>query len=894
MTGVRELPTGTVTLVFTDIQGSTDLLHAHPATYGDILAEHHRLLRSVWADHDGVVVDIEGDAFFVAFARVTDAVAAVTEAQQALGVHVFPGGVGVRVRMAVHTGEPHVRDGAYWGVDVHYAARLGAAAHGGQVLLSAATRALLPDVVVDDLGEHAVKDFPVARPLFHLVVGGVRAAAFPAPRTLRVSRNNLPSATAPLIGRAADRADVVLRLRAGERLVTLTGLGGTGKTRLALAAAGDLVDDVPGGVWVVPAAALPDGDALLYAIADAVGAAVGQGDAVVDAVTRKLGTDPVLLVLDNLEHLLADVTVVGVLLERCPGLQVLATSQAPLRVQAEQVVPLDTLTLPALDETDPAEALRSGAVAMFVDRARAADPSFAVTAANVADVVALCRRLDGFPLALELAAARVRMGGARGLLGAVERGIDALGRGRRDLPERQRGLRAALDTTVALLDANARAVFEAVAAFADTWSVDDLDDLVALWGGDLDTWEGSAVLLDLSLVRAGGDGRFTMAERVRTHVRELVDAGSDRDVLYRAHLELMVTRAARLYPVRWTEYVAVQVAAREAWPDVEVALARFGDDLELAGRLAVRWLPLFPGGHGAALVPVVERFDAGSTPEDDGWVGYLECALEMVAILRNDMAGAGQRALAVVEAHRRAGDARDLASDLVSAAHHQTYLGDASLSRELVREGLALRPDPLTRETLEGVLAFAAVADEDWDDAEQRLTEIVAQSHRTDWIAVTAPSWLGDVHLVRGGHAEAYRCAMAMVLGFVDPDAGSSHDGDHFLLGAAALAEAGRPGDAARLVGVVEELWRTTAAPVEDGWWVGRVPYGAEIDAAHAASDPASWRAAVAAGAAMTLRQAIAWMTALADTFGDEPGQTTMTGSPGAGSGGSVNEVPRR
>src|SRR3954452_1409273 len=252
----RQLPAGTVTLLFTDIEGSTRLLHEIGELYGEVLAEHHRLLREVWAARGGVEVDTEGDAFFVAFPEARSALSAASAAQEALAAHAWPHGGPVRVRMGVHTGAPQIRDGTYWGVDVHYAARLCSAAHGGQVLVSASTRALADDVAAEDLGEHAVKDFPAARKLYHLTVAGRTSADFPPPRTLDTVRTNLPSVATPLVGRDRELATLRECLTGDLRLLTLTGVGGSGKTRLALASGAELLGRFADGVFFVSLASL--------------------------------------------------------------------------------------------------------------------------------------------------------------------------------------------------------------------------------------------------------------------------------------------------------------------------------------------------------------------------------------------------------------------------------------------------------------------------------------------------------------------------------------------------------------------------------------------------------------------------------------------------------------
>ncbi len=520
-----------MSLLFTDIEGSTRLLHEIGDVYGEVLSEHDRLLRGVWEAHGGVVVGTEGDAFFVAFSDPAEAVAAALEAQSALARYRWPHGGAVRVRMGLHTGSPRVRDGDYWGVDVHYAARLCSAAHGGQVLLGASTRELVPTAPVDDLGEHALKDFPVPRRLFHLRAMGRSAADFPPPRTAAGARSNLPSLPDRLIGREQAITGVRTALCGGARLLTLTGVGGSGKTRLALACGADLLGNFADGVFLVRLASVFDEDAVALAIAAAIGVQPHGGIDAEAALVAYLTGRNELLIIDNMEHLIGAAPLLSRLLEAVPDLRMLVTSQAPLRLRSEVVMPVAPLNVPSTHAAGIAELQSVPSVALFVERARAIDPAFVLTCANAPIVAELCRRLDGLPLAIELAAARVRVAGPERLLAAVERSIDALGSGPRDLPERQRGLRAALDYTASLLDEATRDLFAALGVFAGAWTIEQLE---CMFGSETDIWDAVATLLDFALIRTRGDGRMTMAEPVRAYAQALLaEHGQEHDARHR-------------------------------------------------------------------------------------------------------------------------------------------------------------------------------------------------------------------------------------------------------------------------------------------------------------------------------------------------------------------------
>ena len=434
-----DLPTGTVTFLFTDVAGSTKLLQEHGAAYADILGAHRDVVRAALARNAGVEVDTQGDAFFAAFVRASDAVAAADEIRDGLGDGP------VLVRMGIHTGEPLVTPEGYVGLDVHRAARIAAAAHGGQVVLSQTTRDLLDsERLLRDLGVHRLKDLIEAERLFQLGDG-----EFPPLRTL--DQTNLPVATSPLLGRERRLGELVDLLE-GARLVTITGPGGTGKTRLALQVAAELVGSVADGVFWVPLGALADSSLVAGEIAQAIGAR--------DDLGAFLRERELVLLLDNFEHLLGAATTVADLLATAPRLRVLATSRAPLRVSGEVEYPLDPL--------EPVDA-----VALFVERARAVGRAVEPDAT----IEEICRRLDSLPLAIELAAARTRLLPPESLLTRLERALPLLTDGARDAPERQRTLRATIEWSYDLLDDASRRLLARLAVFAGSFPVETAESV---------------------------------------------------------------------------------------------------------------------------------------------------------------------------------------------------------------------------------------------------------------------------------------------------------------------------------------------------------------------------------------------------------------------------------
>jgi predicted ATPase/class 3 adenylate cyclase len=504
---MRQLPTGTVTLLFTDIEGSTRLLQELGDEYEDVLAEHRRLVREAVAAHSGVEVDTQGDAFLCAFARASDAAAAAADAQHALA-HTQ-----VRVRMGVHTGEPTRTDEGYVGLDLHLGARVMAAGHGGQVVLTASTRMRLGDgLPVHDLGEHRLKDL---REPLHLYQLGEQE--FPPLRTL--NNTNLPVPPSPLVGRERELANVLALVRDGARLLTLTGPGGTGKTRLALEAAAELVGEFASGVFLAELAPLADPDLVAPAIAQTLGVRERTDEPLTATLAAHVEDKRLLLLLDNFEHVTEAAPLLGDLLARAPKLQALATSRERLQLAGEREYEVPTLT-----EED--------AVALFRERSPRPLP------ANGA-VAELCCRLDHLPLALELAAARTKLLSPEQLLERL--GLKLLAGGARDLPERQRTLRATIEWSYDLLSAEEQELFRRLAVFAGGFSLEAAEHVCK---ADLDAL---ASLVDKSLVRAEEE-RFTMLETIREFAAERLDASGQAQAWRERHASYFLSLAEEAGP----------------------------------------------------------------------------------------------------------------------------------------------------------------------------------------------------------------------------------------------------------------------------------------------------------------------------------------------------------
>ena len=476
----------------------------------------------------------------------------------------------------------------------------------------------------------------------------------------------------------------------------------------------------------------------------------------VRAITEHLQTREILLVLDNLEHIRDAGPLLGELLTAAPGLRILTTSQAPLRLSAETVVPLEPLGLPTEGETDADAMAETPAIALFLNRARAADPSFSVTEANAGALAELCRRLDGLPLALELAAARVRMAGVDGLLAALSRGVDALGRGHRELPERQRGLRAALDWTVSLLDEEQRELFIGLAVFASAWTLEQAEQL---FGASVDVWEAMASLLDLSLVQTRGDGRLTMTERVRRHAQELLTESGRESELRSGHAELVAAMLEHLNVETTLDMAATIARTRDALDEIDLAISWTREHAPPLYRslLASAGRPLYFVGRLPGLAPEITRL-AREDPRSDALSGRLMVSQAMVDCLSGDMNEVVQWTGEGVELLREYGSVDAQLSAMSIHAHMLTLNWRGSDARAVIAEALELArglPDQRVRDQLEATTAFAAVVEGNWEEAELRLQEIMARPERTDFAAKAAPSYLADVALGRGDFESA-------------------------------------------------------------------------------------------------------------------------------------------
>ncbi len=576
--GMAAMPSGTVTFLFTDLEGSTGLWEDHPDAMRAALARHDELIGRAIEDRDGQVVKTTGDGFFAVFVTASDAVAAAVDAQLALLRDPWPGTGPLRVRMGVHTGAAELRDRDYHGPALNRAARLMSAGHGGQLLVSLVTSEHIRGSGVEllDLGSHRLRGLADPEHVFQVVHPGLEQKFPPLRSEEPAHRNppsNLPAPVDRFIGRVRELREVEDHLD-GARLVTLLGPGGTGKTRLAVHAAHDLRADFDDRVYLVDLTTCRDVGAVLAVTARTVGVHE-QGDRpLLDAIKERIGSESMLLVFDNFEQVTAAAPTVAELLRDCPGLKQLVTSREALHVAGEQVYPLAPLALPAVDGSPAVEHVAEfEAVQLFVARARVVNAEFELTEENAAAVAELCVRVDGLPLAIELAAARLSMFSPQALLDRLGRRLDILTGGRRDAPERQRALRDTIMWSYELLTVDEQRLLALFAVFASA-TLEAVEGVAARVPGfeGVVTLDALGSLVDKSLVRQAGSRtaspRLSMLETIREFATDQLGADPDLlDAARRAHAE---------YYADWAMHQCEKLAGDERHDASE----RMADDIE--------------------------------------------------------------------------------------------------------------------------------------------------------------------------------------------------------------------------------------------------------------------------------------------------------------------------
>ena len=768
---MRSLPNGTVTFLFTDVEGSTRLLHELGVEdYAAALAEHRRLVREACASHGGVEVDTQGDAFFVAF---TSALGAV-QAAQAINEGLEPGRI--RVRMGLHTGTPLLTEEGYVGDDVHFAARVAASGHGGQVLVSASTLALIKPsgserqaLTLLDLGEHRLKDIEGPVSMHQLGEG-----SFPPLKT--ISNTNLPRPASSFVGRERELQEVLDRVQGGVRLLTLTGPGGSGKTRLALEAAASLVPEYKAGVFWVGLSALRDPALVSETIVQTLSAK--------DGLAEHIGERELLLLLDNLEQVIESASELSSLLSACPNLTLLTTSRERLRVQGEVEYPVPPLA-------------EHAAVSLFCERAQLEPTN---------EISELCSRLDNLPLAVELAAGRTTALSPAQILERLSQQLDLL-KGGRDADPRQQTLRATIEWSYELLSEDEQQLFHRISVFAGGGTLEAFEEVC---GGDLDTLQS---LVEKSLLRFSNE-RYWLLETIREYAGERLEESGEAGDVRQWHAERFLSLGIEAAPfLRGTDAARWFDRLDEDLDNIRIALDFFAlvdpeRELRLATAVSRLWWVhgyLTEGrrrlegalDRATSINPRVERAEALHV-------------LEYLASSQGDYEGGRAFAEEALRIHRGLGDEHAAAAVLNTLAANAMSRGDHGLAQSLFEQSRAIFAefgDEWGIAMTVGNLGELALERGDLREAVERLEQSLVLGQRGGWDEgrVSALCALGAVRLEESRSAEAFEyfresIELADQLGHVEGVADC-------LDGLAVCASvAGNPSRAARLLGAADSL----------------------------------------------------------------------------------------
>ena len=729
-------------MLFTDIEGSTRLLNRLGPGYADVLTTHRRILRAAFVNAGGRELSTEGDSFFVVFGSATDAVTAGANGQLGLETEPWPDDVRLRVRMGLHTGHPEPFEDNLVGLDVHLAARISATAHGGQVVLSSTTvdrvaDRLSPGSSLLDLGAHRLKDITEPQRLWQLVVPGM-PSDFPPLRSLGAP-GSLPAAPSPLIGREDELTAVVSLLSPGrQRLVTLTGPGGTGKTRLSLAVAEALAPAFPDGVYFVDLAAATEHSMAWTTLADTFGRSGEQTPALLDHLHDR----GVLVVLDNLEQLpRSGAPVVSALLGGARGVHVLATSRRPMRLPGEQVYPVLPLGLPdpGLGVPTLEVAARAESVRLFVQQARLADPRFSLTDHNVADVVALCRRLDGLPLAVELAAARVRLLSPRSLLDHLDEALELPLAGH---PERQQTMMATVDWSYRMVDEAEQRAFRALAAFG---AAGGTFEAIAAVLGSSSAVPAVSGLLDAALVRVDDDpggARARLLLTVRSVALDLAARAGGLDDLRRQHARYYLALAERAADrMKGPDAMAARALIELEMDNLRAALDWSLGESDGAGKddrgaTGIRLCTALGGfwyrtGYDAESRRWLERASRAAAGQQGPQLAQLLHSFALLLLQQGDLVNARDVLAKSLLLWRRAGDPTGEARALNSLGVAYRALGDTDKARGLLVQSVEVARSIDNRQRQATSLTNLALLEIDTGRPEAALT-LLAEAERLD------------------------------------------------------------------------------------------------------------------------------------------------------------------
>jgi predicted ATPase/class 3 adenylate cyclase len=865
-------PTGTVTFLFTDVEGSTKLWERYPEAMGATMARHDEILREVMDSSDGFVFKTIGDAFCVAFSSAPYALEAALASQRALLSEEWENTVPLRTRIALHTGSADERAGDYFGPPVNRVARLLLAGHGGQILLSTATKELVRDALPEgtslrDLGQRRLKDLFRPERVFQLISPDL-PTTFPPLNTLDARINNLPAQPTPLVGRERELREVCPLFREEElRLLTLTGPGGIGKTRLGLQLGAELLDEFEDGVFFVALATITDPALVASAIAEPLGVVEAADQPLEEALKGYLRGKELLLLLDNFEQVPAAAPLVGGLLSACPKLKVLATSRSVLKVYGEQEYPVPPLELPDHKRLPPVERLTQyEAVRLFIERAKAARAEFSVTDDNAPAVAEICARLDGLPLAIELAAARIKVLTPSAMLERLGSRLRLLRGGSRDLPERQRTLRGTIEWSHALLEEGEQMLFARLAVFSGGRTLEAIEAICDAKGDlPVDALDGVSSLLDKSLLRQEegpeGELRFVMLETIHEYAREKLQASGEAEQVRSVHAQYFLSLAEEAEPeLSGAEQLAYLERLESEHDNMRAALSwSLESEPESALRLAV------------ALARFWEKrsyFSEGSS--------WLEAALRL-----SDHAAGGVRAKALSEAgtfawhrgdyeqatvfhgealelYRELGEEGNAAFALLCLGVQDLEQGEQDRARPFFEEALSLSRELGDKRTIVYALHNLAEVARHTGKYEQARTlgmEAVSVSREMDdkWTIARNFIWLGMVTAYKGDDYEAAAGFLEEGLGLIR-EVGDWEFVAYALESFAALAGAKGQGErAARQLGAAEALRKTIGAPLHP---TERPDYERSVASARSQVGETAWEAAWAEGMAMSPEEA--------------------------------------
>ena len=731
---MRDLPTGTVTFLFTDIEGSTKLLQDLGESYPAVQNDHASIMRGAIAKGGGTAIRTEGDSFFAVFPTPKGAVEAAIAAQRQLAAHTWAHGKPLRVRMGLHTGEGRLGGDDYLGIDVNRAARIAAAGHGGQVVISDATRALvehaLPEgVAARDLGAHRLKDIAHPERLHDLVIEGL-SSDFPPLKSLDARPSNLPVQLTSFVGRRQE-IDAVSELLRQAPLVTLTGPGGSGKTRLSLEVAQGTLDEFPEGAFFVDLSSITDPELVSSAITRALDVRGDPGVSPVEMLVNHLSAQRVLLVLDNFEQVTEAAGIVEGILRGAPEVRILVTSRIPLHVSGEHEFHVQPLRLPDPADLPDAESLSQfDAVVLFIQRARAVKDDFTVTNQNAPAVAEICARLDGLPLAIELAASRAKLLTPESILARLENRLPLLTSPTRNVPERQRTLRGTIDWSYELLEEPERRLLPRLSVFAGGCTFDGAE---AVCNPDaelgIDTLDGLTSLVDKSLARQtetpGGEPRVGMLETIREYASERLEAAGESEEISGRHARyfLGLAEAAEPHLLSQDQGTWLDLCDREN-DNIRAALQWCIDAGEVETGLRI----------GAALWRFWQQ--RGHLREGRRWVDRLL-----------DLPGAKDRTAFVARAHSAAGGLAYWDTDFAETRRH--YDEALEIFREL--------GDKFGVERALFDLSFAYMVEGDLDRHGRLLEESLGLARELDDQegALSAIDALGFLHLLVGRPRQA-------------------------------------------------------------------------------------------------------------------------------------------